>query len=313
MLQPSGHNFAERIGEHLCRQMQLRSQGKNTCSRLRRPDSCWIRKPSVPCQILAMSNSSFICDLQNSTKKACISTLLCMSVVGAPNSALAENVHWAMDVGHHSVCPETSQTNRRNIVQRASDFDTMRYLSVIGDVSGTPTPYERGLRLEYGLDTSGRIRKCDTAAQPNCVSSAVSISGVFSPPWEVSARSSEIAMRELDSVLHEIEPDTILLEEKAPYLKDKDSDGPFYRRYKLPNPIFGFDIFEVLITTSADKSDRDHLVSYRFQAGTVKYIWPITQPIGDLGSHKKFLVSLRDRLGWRVAGGECDLLECFQE
>ena len=70
--------------------------------------------------------------------------------------------------------------------------------------------------------------------------------------------------------------------------------------------------FEVLVSQASEGSDT-HMVSYLYQAGTVKYIWPITQPVGDLGAHKQWLMALRDRLGWRVAGGGCDVLECFQE
>lgn len=35
-----------------------------------------------------------------------------------------------------------------------------------------PNPYQRGLALEYGLQADGRIRSCETDANPNCVGTA---------------------------------------------------------------------------------------------------------------------------------------------
>lgn len=34
------------------------------------------------------------------------------------------------------------------------------------------TPFQRGLQLEYGLTADGRIRACETDANPNCVGTA---------------------------------------------------------------------------------------------------------------------------------------------
>lgn len=55
------------------------------------------------------------------------------------------------------------------------------------------------------------------------------------------------------------------------------------------------------------------LVTFRSQAGTVKFVWPITQPVSDLGAQKKRMAELRRRLGWRLMGGDCDLMECFTD
>ena len=53
------------------------------------------------------------------------------------------------------------------------------------------------------------------------------------------------------------------------------------------------------------------LVTYRSMAGTVKYVWPVTQPISDFGAQRKRMAAVRRELRWRVLG--CDLLECFEE
>jgi hypothetical protein len=49
------------------------------------------------------------------------------------------------------------------------------------------------------------------------------------------------------------------------------------------------------------------------QAGTLKYVWPVTQPLSDMGAQRTRAAALRQRLGWRINGGECSVQECFQE
>ncbi len=46
-------------------------------------------------------------------------------------------------------------------------------------------------------------------------------------------------------------------------------------------------------------------------AGSVKYVWPIQQPISDFGMQKQRAVQLREQLGWKLVG--CELLECYAE
>jgi hypothetical protein len=54
------------------------------------------------------------------------------------------------------------------------------------------TPYQRGFNLQYGLEYDGRIRKCDSAAQPNCLSTS-SISNLYSPPWLANEEDPQAA------------------------------------------------------------------------------------------------------------------------
>jgi len=52
------------------------------------------------------------------------------------------------------------------------------------------TPYTRGQKLQYGLTEDGRrIRKCDGAAQPNCISTS-STTNLYSPPFETNTESA---------------------------------------------------------------------------------------------------------------------------
>ena len=89
--------------------------------------------------------------------------------------------------------------------------------------------------------------------------------------------------------------------------------GDVYRRYRLPSAS-EYDIVEVLAARQKAPYDKEPpMVTFRSQAGTTKYVWPITQPISDLGAQRKRMAALRARLGWRIMGGECDLIECFKD
>ena len=48
-----------------------------------------------------------------------------------------------------------------------------------------------------------------------------------------------------------------------------------------------------------------------WRAGSVKYVWPIQQPISDFGVQKQRVVQVREQLGWKLVG--CELLECYAE
>lgn len=70
----------------------------------------------------------------------------------------------------------------------------------------------------------------------------------------------------------------------------------------------------VLIAPQAAPYDQDPpLVTYRMQAGTVKYIWPLTQPVTDMGAQRKRAVALRQWLGWRINAGSCSSIECYSD
>lgn len=46
-------------------------------------------------------------------------------------------------------------------------------------------------------------------------------------------------------------------------------------------------------------------------SGSVKYVWPIQQPISDFGTIKKRMTMVRESLGWKIVG--CELVECYAE
>ena len=51
------------------------------------------------------------------------------------------------------------------------------------------------------------------------------------------------------------------------------------------------------------------LITFRSQAGSVRYIWPLQQPISDLDTQRKRLKAIRRELGARQVG--CELIECY--
>lgn len=84
----------------------------------------------------------------------------------------------------------------------------------------------------------------------------------------------------------------------------------------MPSPVWGTDRVEFLVKGEGVgdrgwEGDRPGaLVLQRSMAGGVKYIWPVTQPVGDGGLQKKRLDSIRKGLGWQLVG--CELIECYQ-
>jgi hypothetical protein len=166
------------------------------------------------------------------------------------------------------------------------------------------TPYQRGLNLEYGLTTDNRIRKCDAGAQPNCVSTS-STTRLYAPPFlAVTAASAKDAMNDLDVALKDVTG------EQSELIDSKELDsGALYRRYQVPSSLAEVDYVEILIMD--DPSLGHPTVFYRSQGSQVKYVWPIQQPVGDLDAQKKRMGTLRQRLGWQLLVGNCDLLECY--
>lgn len=43
--------------------------------------------------------------------------------------------------------------------------------------------------------------------------------------------------------------------------------------------------------------------------GSVKYVWPIQQPLSDFGAQRKRMDAIRAATGWQLIG--CELLECY--
>lgn len=104
-------------------------------------------------------------------------------------------------------------------------------------VAADLTPYQRGFQLQYGLDGDGRVRACDAAAQPNCVSTSSRNGDLYSPPWQSPVPDPATAAEEFDSALRGLSPDAELLEGVAA------PGGGVYRRYRLPSS-FEYDIVE---------------------------------------------------------------------
>ena len=52
------------------------------------------------------------------------------------------------------------------------------------------------------------------------------------------------------------------------------------------------------------------LITFRSQAGSVRYVWPLQQPISDLDTQRKRLKAIRQELGAQQVG--CELIECYE-
>lgn len=193
------------------------------------------------------------------------------------------------------------------------------------DAASQPmSPYTRGFNLEYGLTKEGRIRKCDSGAQPNCISTS-STTNLYGTPWLTRGQEKiKGAMADFDAAIATVTSGKATLEEeKVLEYESNVSEGEIrdngvslqhaiYRRYSIPSP-FEYDYVEVLIAPfEGSKDDETQFrVTYRSQASTTKYIWPIQQPISDFGAQKKRMDALRLELHWQNLGGDCSLLECF--
>jgi hypothetical protein len=170
-----------------------------------------------------------------------------------------------------------------------------------------PTPYERGLRLEYGLLPDGRIRSCDAGAQPNCVStSSLANQALYAQPWLASQAEPAAAFAVLDAALN------ALLPAVEPLARETRPDGAIYGRWRVPSP-FVYDVVEVLVARQrAPYEAEPPMATFRSQCATSKYVWPVTQAITDGGANRKRMAALRELLGWRIQGGDCSSLECYQ-
>jgi hypothetical protein len=153
-----------------------------------------------------------------------------MTVIKVPGSAATQQ---ACKQSHISL----TQTDRRKLLATAFAAAASAFPLTASAQAAALTPYQQGQNLEYGLLPDGRIRKCNAAAQPNCVSTS-SFSDMYSPPWLAEPSTTAVAIREFDSALLGISPDAELLESK------NLPSGGVYRRYKIANQAFEYDIVE---------------------------------------------------------------------
>ncbi len=168
------------------------------------------------------------------------------------------------------------------------------------------TPYQRGLDLQYGLEM-GRIRRCDAGAQPNCISTSNGARPqLYMPPFLARGENAAEAMDALDAALRGMYPgekDAVTLVDEQ--VVDTNAKGGLYRRWAVPSALVTRDYVEVYINDDLE-------VFYRSQGSATKYIWPIQQAVSDLDAQKKRMVRLlREELRWKLIGGSCDVVECF--
>lgn len=170
------------------------------------------------------------------------------------------------------------------------------------------TPYQRGLNLQYGLEM-GRIRRCDAGAQPNCVSTSNGARPqLYLPPFLARGENAVEAMDALEAALRAMYPgekDAVVLVDEQAVDADMNAKRGLYRRWAVPSALVNTDYVEVYI-------NEELIVFYRSQGSATKYIWPIQQPVSDLDAQKKRMIRLlREELRWKLIGGSCDVVECF--
>lgn len=83
--------------------------------------------------------------------------------------------------------------------------------------------------------------------------------------------------------------------------------GYEYRRWAVSGQ-YGQDYVEVLLRRS-DREGEETLVTVRFMAGSIKYIYPVSLPLSDRGAQRKRAAAVRQKLGWRIFG--CSEIECY--
>ena len=180
-------------------------------------------------------------------------------------------------------------------------------ISLAASAAESQTPYQRGLNLQYGLEM-GRIRKCDAGAQPNCVSTSSGAISLYLPPFQAKGESAAEAMDTLEAALRGMYPDgsnTVVLVEEKTVDVSENSKGGCYRRWAVPSLLVGFDYVEVYINSELT-------AFYRSQGSGTKYVPLITQPISDGDAQKKRMIRLlREELKWKIVGGGCSVLECY--
>ncbi|PNW70316.1 hypothetical protein CHLRE_17g714900v5 [Chlamydomonas reinhardtii] len=168
-------------------------------------------------------------------------------------------------------------------------------------------PYEDSKKtIMLGVTQQGTIRACQGNVNPNCVSTA-STNELYTPAWRAPTRTAKEAADVLERTVLARFPEWELV-------RSEEFEFGQYRAFTAPS-LFGKDVMEFLIKDESVNNrnwegDRDGpFVTYRSLAGSVKYIWPIQQPVSDLGAQKTRMGELREALGWRVIG--CELIECY--
>uniref|UniRef100_A0A061S2F7 Uncharacterized protein n=2 Tax=Tetraselmis sp. GSL018 TaxID=582737 RepID=A0A061S2F7_9CHLO len=108
----------------------------------------------------------------------------------------------------------------------------------------------------------------------------------------------------IEDAVHAVDSNAFLTDAQAL------GDGSEYRRFSVGG-LWGRDDLEFVVSPDASSAaDAGALVLYRSLAGSVRYVWPIQQPVSDFDTQRKRLTAIREELGYRMIG--CDLIECFQ-
>eukprot|EP01026_Neomeris_dumetosa_P057597 TRINITY_DN5307_c0_g1_i11.p3 TRINITY_DN5307_c0_g1~~TRINITY_DN5307_c0_g1_i11.p3 ORF type:complete len:252 (-),score=19.65 TRINITY_DN5307_c0_g1_i11:133-795(-) len=198
---------------------------------------------------------------------------------------------------------------RRDVLFSLSSFIPVFVTKGESQAGENLTPYQQAQTIEYGLK-DGRIRSCPSNVNPNCISTS-STNSSYSAAWRSQEADAKTSAQILEGAFLRLFPEESALIDSVSLLSGE------YRAFAVDS-LFGKDVVEFMIRNADPiKDDRNWegdtegpIVTYRSMAGSVKYVWPIQQPISDFGVQKKRLDQIRTDLGWKIVG--CELLECYQ-
>mmetsp|Transcript_22223 Transcript_22223/g.56955 ORF Transcript_22223/g.56955 Transcript_22223/m.56955 type:complete len:228 (+) Transcript_22223:131-814(+) len=162
------------------------------------------------------------------------------------------------------------------------------------------SPYEEASRIEYGPTYNGGIRRCPGNVNPNCVSTS-SITQAYAPALQAPEGDASRVAQVVQDAVRAVDPEAYLVDSQ------RLPDGCEYRRMAVKG-LWSEDTLEFIVAPQPKNADTAYVL-YRSLAGTVKYIWPIQQPVTDLDTQTKRIKAIRNELGYRLVG--CELIECY--
>lgn len=229
-----------------------------------------------------------------------------------------QNVIWNIQSDDIGMCPNLRENRWKRRSMLAIPF-AWRLHSEIARAREVDSPYQKSLDgySDFGVDENGLLKSCRGVA--NCVSTTSRTPDQYAAAWRGPRDLSPTDVA--DQLVKEIKnlDGSNLLEYKV--LEDKnereienDVSRRVYMRFLVPG-VYGKDMLEFLVIDKQiqDRNwsgDTDGCLINFTSRGYTKYLYPITQPLGDFGRQKLRLLQIREGLGWKMIG--CELIECYQ-
>jgi hypothetical protein len=211
------------------------------------------------------------------------------------------------------------------------------------------SPYLLAGAIPTGLEPGAHMRSCPTNINPNCISTSSLSGDNYGSPWRVpegftledataaivrelntiskvrSHRGSNVLRRPIYRSMDTRDQSYacylfvclfvrsfVCLQGEAILESSESTDAYRYVYLTVPS-VWGRDKVEVVVKKvggTGGSTTPEQLVFYRSIAGGVKYIWPITQPVGDNDANVRRPPSLRptvDQIRSDLTSGASDL------